>query len=229
VRATIGALSLIAVAFVCALRAEGFWLPNCTPTTKNHERWPVKTHKTPKEVHAREITVAGLIAEDLPAVTGLPNTSLAGTDAENLYAWTAFVMLVKRGSEDCDIHMEVADTADPSAPRVIVEVPPTFPPDQARMAKLLGLKTISASGKKFTAANAKQLHFLGYGFFDLPHHASGGDKTGESHGSFHTVTKNGKKTSIYNDKTILELRPTFGILDRRLALGTLRQCRQDAM
>jgi hypothetical protein len=42
---------------------------------------------------------------------------VAGTDEDTIYNLTAFLKLVKLSIDDCDIHMEVADTTDPSAPR----------------------------------------------------------------------------------------------------------------
>jgi hypothetical protein len=53
------------------------------------------------------------------SIQGKPNTPVAGTDEDTIYNLTAYVMLVKLSTDDCDIHMEVAGTTDPSAPREV--------------------------------------------------------------------------------------------------------------
>jgi hypothetical protein len=117
-----------AATLLIAVAAPTFALPKCTPTSPTHDRWPVKTRPRPSTpVTSTRITVAQLIAEDIPAIQGKPNAPVPSTDEDTIYNLTAFVMLVKLSTDDCDIHMEVADTADPSALRIIVEVPASRP------------------------------------------------------------------------------------------------------
>ena len=150
-------------------------------------------------VSSTQITVAQLIAEDIPTIQGLPNTPVAGTDEDTIYHLTAFVMRVKLSTDDCDIHMEVADTPDPAAPRIIVEVPPTLASVQNLVARLLGRATIPTGGKTYTATSAVRLFFMGYGFFDVSHLTNDGNKAGHNHGTAHVAT-------------ILELHPVFAVM-----------------
>ncbi len=45
----------------------------CQPTAQTHQRWAVKTRPTPSSVTTQPMTVASMIAEDVPTVSGLPN------------------------------------------------------------------------------------------------------------------------------------------------------------
>ncbi len=67
---------------------------------------------------------------------------------------------------------------------LIIEVPPTLPNVQAQIISLLALEN---GIKTFTKTTAKQLHFQGYGFFDLAHRVASGTK-GHAHGSAHVTT-----------------------------------------
>jgi hypothetical protein len=168
----------------------------CVPTAKTHQRWHVKTRPTPHSVSTQATTVAEMIAEDIPTVTGLPNSEIPNSDEQTVYALTGYVMLAKHAPDDCDIHLEIADTADTTAPRVIVEIPARLPHVQSQLIALLSLKK---GTKTFTDATAPQLHFQGYGFFDLSHRVKTGAKQGHNHGSAHVAT-------------LFELHPVWGII-----------------
>ena len=104
-----------------------------------------------------------------PRFRACPTPQFQAPTSDTIYNLTAFVMLVKLSTDGCDIHMEVADTADPSAPRVIVEVPAKQASVQNLVAKLLNLTKIPTGGKTYTATTAVRLFFMGYGFFDVPY------------------------------------------------------------
>lgn len=168
----------------------------CVPTAKTHQRWDVKTRATPSSVTTQAMTVADVIAEDIPTVSGLPDTEIPTSDEQTVFAVTGFVMLAKRAPDDCDIHMEIADTPSTTAPRIIVEIPPTLPDVQTQLITMLALKK---GTKTFTNTTAPQLHFQGYGFFDLSHRVKSGAKKGHAHGSVHVAT-------------LLEIHPLWGIV-----------------
>jgi hypothetical protein len=177
----------------------GFWVSaaaQCVPTAKTHQRWDVKTRATPTSVTTQATTVADMIAEDVPTVAGLPDTEISNSDEQTVFALTGYVMLAKRAPDDCDIHMEIADKPSTTAPRVVVEVPPTLPDVQSQLIAMLALKK---GTKTFTKATAPQLHFQGYGFFDLSHRATSGGKKGHNHGSARVAT-------------LLEIHPLWGIV-----------------
>jgi hypothetical protein len=209
-RSLIAIASLAGVLLLPSIATAG--LKPCHPTTNNHERWSVKTRSTPHApISPITITVAKLIAMTVPSVTGTPNHVLTGTPEENVYSLNAYVMLIKRSPDDCDIHLEVSDTPDPKAPRVIVEIPPTLPAEQQHVVAFLGLTDVSTNGKTFTVTTAVRLHFVGDGFFDLSHAATSGVKEGQGHGSYTTKTTGGVAKRVYNVRTILELHPVFGV------------------
>jgi hypothetical protein len=84
--------------------------------------------------------------------------------------------------------MEVAETADPSAPRLIVEVPAKQAGVQNLVAKLLTLTKIPTGGKTYTVTTAVRLFFMGYGFFDASHKTLDGNKAGDNHGTAKVAT-----------------------------------------
>lgn len=172
----------------------------CVPKSGSHQRWTVKTRPTPTGgVHAVTVTVADLIARDIPHRTDHPDTVLMGTDEETVFSLYAYVLLAKCSGDDGDIHLEVADTPRATAPRVVVEIPRRLLTEQGTAAELLGKAKIGTTPIPFSATTAVRLHFMGYGFFDLSHAAKDFRKAGNgSHGSAKV-------------KTILELHPVFGV------------------
>jgi hypothetical protein len=69
-----------------------------------------------------ETTVAGILA--WPQDTDIPNgTPRSGRELQVFHVANAFVQWVGLNPGDCDIHVEISQTADKNAPRVIVETP----------------------------------------------------------------------------------------------------------
>lgn len=197
----------------------------CKAKTDKHERWEVKTRTPPTSPSAKPIDVGDLIDNyEIPqkslyknlkkGLKGYPDETIPGTAEETVFELTGYVVLAKLAPDDCDIHMEVAESPSMTARRVIVEVPPTLAAEQQQVLTLLGVDRLGTKTNPFPLAQIEKNHFTfeGYGFFDLSHHAAGGAKEGQSHGSYHIVTKAGKKVRIWNVKTILELHPVFSMI-----------------
>jgi hypothetical protein len=70
-----------------------------------------------------EITVTDLL--NFPLISPQPAFDAPRTGRENnlYHVATAFVQFARLVGSDCDVHVEIAASADKSAPRVIVETP----------------------------------------------------------------------------------------------------------
>jgi hypothetical protein len=172
----------------------------------------MKNRPRPHAVHATRISVAGLIALDVPDVDEVREAPIEDNDVERtVYVLRAYVLLAKRSDDDCDIHLEVADVPNPRAPRVIVEIPYSMRPVQNDTIAALGLDDLPFSGVAFTSQTAVRLQMVGWGFYDLSHRSLENRKAGESHGSFRVSRKHGTKIRNYRVRTILELHPVFRV------------------
>ena len=69
-----------------------------------------------------EIAVAGVL-NFAQGQSPAPDAPRSGRELQLFHISNAFVQLVWLVPSDCDVHMEISDTADKNAPRMIVETP----------------------------------------------------------------------------------------------------------
>jgi len=118
------ALLLFVVAVSCGGGQSLYDICGCVPSspdTKDH-RHDEKHVPIPDE-NPVDITVGTIVGWPIDS-TLLPATApRAGRELQVFHIGHAFLQAVRVEHSDCDIHMEIADTADKLAPRVIVETP----------------------------------------------------------------------------------------------------------
>jgi hypothetical protein len=84
------------------------------------------------------------------------------------HAWLHFVWMVPG---DCDIHMEISDSADPNAPRMIVETPVDgqFCPARQAIQQQLASHGITISSNGVNLSKPLPVDVLGLAFQDYNH------------------------------------------------------------
>lgn len=84
------------------------------------------------------------------------------------HAWLHFVWLV---SGDCDIHMEISDSADPNAPRMIVETPvdSEYCPARQNLQNQLTSHGVTISTAGVELSTPLPVDVLGLAFQDYDH------------------------------------------------------------
>jgi hypothetical protein len=99
-----------------------------------------------------------------------PDAPRAGRELQ-LFQMNAFVQVVFLVGTDCDIHMEIADSADKTAPRVIVETPvdSEYCPARYQLVTKLAQHGVTLSGAPQELNPPLPAIVLGLAFEDLPH------------------------------------------------------------
>ena len=103
--------------------ASSYDVCNCTPTedASNDYRHAAKHVPIPSS-SSQDITVSDILgwAQD---TASQPDAPRSGRELQVFHIATAYLQNIYINPGDCDIHFEISDTPDPSAPRVIVETP----------------------------------------------------------------------------------------------------------
>ena len=123
------ALFLFAIAVSCGSGGGGsgetlFDVCGCVPTSppsKDH-RHDQKHVPLPNQT-PQDITVATVISWAIDPTLLLANAPRAGRELTMFHIPNAFLQAVRVEHNDCDIHFEIADSSDKTAPRIIVETP----------------------------------------------------------------------------------------------------------
>jgi hypothetical protein len=90
----------------------------------DHERWALKTRSKPRSLtSAKAVSPPTILAWAIPAGHGAGETAARRPREPRLYTVSAFVRKIKLSDDDCDLHLELAGSGAPGAPRVIVEIP----------------------------------------------------------------------------------------------------------
>jgi hypothetical protein len=120
------AAAVLVVQWSCGggLKREQTDLCNCTPT----EPFTVDYRTAAKHVNLPQATAIEISVTDIlnfPLISPQPAFDASRTGREkNLYhIANAFVQFARLVHSDCDVHVEIAASADKNAPRVIVETP----------------------------------------------------------------------------------------------------------
>lgn len=147
-------------------------LCDCSPSASSSTdyRTAAKHVDLPQQT-AIETTVADILK--FPLISPQPAFDAARTGRElNLYhVSNAFVQFVRLVGSDCDVHVEISDTPDKNAPRMIVETPSMASYCAARMNLALELNAhgviINNAGQDLNPPLPAQI--LGLAFQDAPH------------------------------------------------------------
>jgi hypothetical protein len=163
-------------------------LPTCADNGADHDRWAIKNRRGPAAMNASdetEIDVNEMVSWRVPA--NIPSDQRDSdqpiTQREKdrkLYALVGFVRLIKLET-DCDMHVQVAQSAASGSPQVIVEVPRRFTAVQRELMALTGMKSGSKS-KRWIKDAPPRLRFVGLAFLDQPHQTDPPTKEGHGHG-----------------------------------------------
>ena len=155
---------------------------NCTPAAPDSEDFRHnEKHVALPGSAATDITVATMLTwPQTPVPT--TDTPRTGRELKMFHIAQAFVQLTYEVQSDCDIHMEISDSADKAAPRVIVETPGDSEYCPARQNFQTQMEAHGFTlGTLFTAAEVPQpvaVDILGLAFLDEPHAGRGSGQVG---------------------------------------------------
>jgi hypothetical protein len=147
-------------------------LCQCTPSApastdyRTAAKHVVLPQKTPLE-----ITVGDIL--NFPLISPQPASDAGRTGRENnlYHVANAFVQFARLVGSDCDVHVEVADSADKNAPRVIVETPhmDSYCAARHNLAAQLNAHGVIVDGAGQELDPALPAEILGLAFQDNPH------------------------------------------------------------
>lgn len=138
----------------------------CKPSVsvaKQH-RFALKHRPWAKPDEAQAVTVRDMLKWEIPIK---PRGDLDDPREARMFAVTGIVKLIKLSEDDCDLHLEIADVADPDGPRVVVEIPADAGFTEARRAAL------TSRGRTVVAT--------GYAFWDSAHWSEASPFKGHNH------------------------------------------------
>lgn len=105
---------------------------NCTPTAPDSEDFRHSEKHVPlPNIAPQDITVATMLTWPQTPVAA-PDAPRSGRELQLFHIGKAFVQRTYEVQTDCDIHLEISDVADKSAPRAIAEMPSDMEYCQAR-------------------------------------------------------------------------------------------------
>ncbi len=144
---------------------------NCAPSA------PASTDYRHNQKHVplpgatgQEITVSTILGWAIPPNPPAdgPRTGLELQMFHIAHAWLHFVWLV---GSDCDIHMEIADSTDPNAPRVVVETPidSEYCPARQNLQQQLSAHGVPISEGGYELPHPLPVDVLGLAFQDYNH------------------------------------------------------------
>jgi hypothetical protein len=150
-------------------------LCKCTPLDQGIEYRHDEKHVPIPAMPPEEVTIDTIYSwpQNDPNSLDPPRT---GVELQVFHVGTAFVQEVSVNSEDCDIHVEISQTADKTARRVIVETPvdseycSARQSLQAQLAKH-GVKLDPTHGGELPTALPADV--VGLAFLDFDHNAIG--------------------------------------------------------
>jgi hypothetical protein len=144
---------------------------NCTPSAPDSSDFRhAEKHVPPPGSSGQEITVGTMLGWPVP-----PNPAAdaprSGRELQMFHIAHAFIHFVWLVGSDCDVHVEISDSSDPNAPRVIVETPidPSFCPARQTIQQQLAANNVPITGAGFELATPLPVEVLGLAFQDFNH------------------------------------------------------------
>jgi len=179
-----------AVTFAAGPKLTTARVPPCSASGVEHERWSMKNRPIPDGHPARLLAFRQLLSTLMPTEAASRNAAQAvSTFEDTLFALDASVCLIKQSPDDCDLHLELAESGAACAhgPRAIVEVPASAGKAvQDATLDAVGLARLGKTKHVFT--RPPDVHVVGFGFFDLSHRCTSDPVKGCQHGSAAVAT-----------------------------------------
>ncbi len=170
-------LAVVAALVLFALSCGGGGLDVCnfsptSPASKDY-RHDAKQVGLPAP-NGTETSVGGIISWGEPTPPGF-QAARQGREQQLFHISQAFVQSVWLQPTDGDIHMEISDTPDKNAPRVIVETPETsaYCPARQQELALITKQGIQLTTTRTEVAKPFPVSVLGLAFEDHPHSGRG--------------------------------------------------------
>jgi hypothetical protein len=162
-----------------------------------HKREALKYRSIPPHIHAeRDVSIQEMI-DEWAIPQGAWDDATKYPREDSTFTVSGYIMLIKLSDEDCDIHMEIAETESPDADRVIVEIPnsPEYCALREKVKEAVrqepySVRNISTTAHHFSATKGfPKITVTGYAFVDLPHRMHDpNNKKGNNHGSVNVAT-----------------------------------------
>ncbi len=97
---------------------------NCLPVEPDYTDYRhVAKHIPLPDMAPQEVTVAGILAWDQGLPVLPPDAPRSGRELQLFHVAYAYLQNASVNPADCDVHLEISETADRTAPRVVVETP----------------------------------------------------------------------------------------------------------
>jgi hypothetical protein len=144
---------------------------NCSPSAPDSADYrDLAKHVGLPTATAQDITVAQI----LQWPTGpdpAPDAPRTGNELLMFHIPTAYAQFVWLVPNDCDIHIEISDTPDPNAPRMVVETPRDAPYCSTRQNEVAGLARygVPVSTGGYNLAQPIPVEVIGLAFQDSNH------------------------------------------------------------
>jgi hypothetical protein len=146
-------------------------LCNCTDTepTGSDFRTDAK-HVDLPEIAATDITVATMLNWKVPQEPA-SDAPRQGIELQMFHIPNGFLQFAWMNTGDCDLHLEISDTPDKNAPRVIVETPhmDSFCSARRQLAQQLSTHGFTLSSGSGELPTALPVDVLGLAFQDFNH------------------------------------------------------------
>jgi hypothetical protein len=90
---------------------------------------------------AKTVSLATVLGWPIPAGHDASETAAIPPRESKLYTDSGFVCKIKQSDDDCDLHLEIADSGRPDSARVIVEIPAAHTSLQKKAMGMFNLST----------------------------------------------------------------------------------------
>jgi hypothetical protein len=146
-------------------------LCNCTDTepTSSDYRTDAKHVDLPQSA-ATDITVGTILNWQVPPEPA-PDAPRQGIEFQMFHIPNGFLQFAWMNTGDCDLHLEISDTPDKNAPRVIVETPhmDSFCTARRQLAQQLSAHGFTLNSNSGELPTALPVDVLGLAFQDFNH------------------------------------------------------------
>lgn len=144
---------------------------NCAPSeTADQDYRHDAKHVGLTSTTGAEITVADMLAWPVGTAPA-SDAPRSGRETQMFFIKHAYAQFVNIVGVDCDIHVEVSDTPDKNAPRVIVETPidPEYCDARRALKSALAAQGVTVSTGSGEITNPVPISVLGLAFQDFEH------------------------------------------------------------
>ena len=127
-------------------------------------------HVTLPQIAANEISVGTILSWSVPAEPAFDATR-QGRELQVFHIGQAFLQFAWLNTGDCDLHLEISDSPDKNAPRVIVETPfgDTFCAARRQLAQQLSARGFTLSSNSGELPTPFAVDVVGLAFQDFNH------------------------------------------------------------